>query len=582
MNKTQGNPGTAGSGAAASAQQQQQQQAARRRRAYFFCETTESILKKYEKDAPSLELHIHKTHFRFGSQESVIPKNSPLIKIFLEYVKEEQIPLAATEVFKDAGMRFYEGCIILEIVDYRGVPDKSEEVSGQGQSGQGQNGQQSQNNQNQNGQQNGQQNAQNGQNGNPETEPTVPPKSYRTLLKPTPLSIYHDLMYTTDPSHGRFTDQLALLMEAEILNLTIRNVNLWVSQDKWKQQDNKRYEQCAVDKQPKSFSSLKEANKMLHRHRPEGVVVQKPQHEDVLHQTSDIEELMLVMSDRNDDTAATGTAGKFQRLGFVEQWRKKRDLMRQQMQAQGAAGAPVPAPSIGPGPGQGQIPGQMGPGGQMQGMGPMGGPPPGQMGGQMGPGPGQMGPGPGQMGPGGPGGPQQAFNQMTPAQRAQMQQRMQQQQQQRMNGMQQGPMGMQQGPPMGMQPPGVPAIPGQGISAFGGGRPPVPQQQQQQQQHPGGPASGASTPADFGTPAASPGSVQSPGAKNRTPSASRGKVTKPRANPAAKRGKADSPRNVAGKTVPGEKTVPGKTVPGKTIPGKTVPGKTVPKRKKKD
>lgn len=60
-------------------------------------------------------------------------------------------------------------------------------------------------------------------------------------------------------------------------------------------------------------------------------------------------------------------------------------------------------------------------------------------------------------------------------------------------------------------------------------------------------------------------------------------MTKPRANPAAKRGKADSPRNVAGKTLPGgEKTVPGKTVPGKTIPGKTIPGKTVPKRKKKD
>ncbi|KAG5360832.1 Transcription factor SPT20 [Yarrowia sp. B02] len=299
MNKAQGNPAGAAVAGAATAQQQQQQ-AARRRRAYFFSETTESLLKKYEKDAPSLELHIHKTHFRFGSQESVIPKNSPLIKIFLEYVKEEQIPLAATEVFKDAGMRFYEGCIILEIVDYRGVPDPTEETEQQN----GQNGQAA--------------NQQNPQQQPEPQEPAVPPKSYRTLLKPTPLSIYHDLMYTTDPSHGRFTDQLALLMEAEILNLTIRNVNLWVSQDKWKEQDHKRLLGAPVT-EPRSFSSLKEANVQLHRHRPEGIVLQKPQHEDVLHQTSDIEELMLVMSDRNDDTAATATAGKFQRLGFVEQ-----------------------------------------------------------------------------------------------------------------------------------------------------------------------------------------------------------------------------------------------------------------------
>lgn len=52
-------------------------------RIFDFSETAESLLKKFENDPPSLVLHIHPSHFRFGNQETVIPKNSPLMKVRL-------------------------------------------------------------------------------------------------------------------------------------------------------------------------------------------------------------------------------------------------------------------------------------------------------------------------------------------------------------------------------------------------------------------------------------------------------------------------------------------------------------------
>lgn len=74
--------------ARARAQQNQQMNRARGQanvpmgsRVFYFSETPEALLKKFENDPPSLILHIHPTHFGFGNQETVIPKNSPLMKV---------------------------------------------------------------------------------------------------------------------------------------------------------------------------------------------------------------------------------------------------------------------------------------------------------------------------------------------------------------------------------------------------------------------------------------------------------------------------------------------------------------------
>ena len=54
------------------------------------------------------------------------------------------------------------------------------------------------------------------------------PRTYRTLLRPTSLSIYYDLLYHTDSALHRFTDYLSLQMESEILTTTNRELNLSV------------------------------------------------------------------------------------------------------------------------------------------------------------------------------------------------------------------------------------------------------------------------------------------------------------------------------------------------------------------
>lgn len=70
-------PGTA----QARAQAEAQARAAQLGQGFHFAETPEAILKKFESEPPSLILHIHPSHFRFGNQETVIPKNSPQMKV---------------------------------------------------------------------------------------------------------------------------------------------------------------------------------------------------------------------------------------------------------------------------------------------------------------------------------------------------------------------------------------------------------------------------------------------------------------------------------------------------------------------
>ncbi|MDC5615391.1 SPT20 family protein, partial [Acinetobacter baumannii] len=54
------------------------------------------------------------------------------------------------------------------------------------------------------------------------------PKTYKTVLRLTQLSLYADLLYQTDSLQLRFTDNLSLNLESEIVSITNRNVNLHV------------------------------------------------------------------------------------------------------------------------------------------------------------------------------------------------------------------------------------------------------------------------------------------------------------------------------------------------------------------
>lgn len=231
------------------------------------------------------------------------------MKVFLEYVAQKVIPPAATEVFGDLATRFYEGCIILRILDHRNLTgdpntqpkmeDESNDASGDALEGQ-----------------------------NPANEP----KSYTTILQPTPLSMWHDFLYATDP-HDWFTDQLAINIEAEVLKFSIRNIDLRVPQNPYHSPHSQIL--TAQEKRPLPGTLTKEEAYGLFTHRPEVPRKHRRLHEDIMQHGSEYEQLMLVMDEKPPQPS-----GQFMRLSFIESLRKKQkqarlnQMMQQQQQKQ--------------------------------------------------------------------------------------------------------------------------------------------------------------------------------------------------------------------------------------------------------
>ncbi|ODV97295.1 hypothetical protein PACTADRAFT_79684 [Pachysolen tannophilus NRRL Y-2460] len=278
---------------------------------YKFSETSEEILAKYANFQPSLELHIHENYFRFGNQVGMIPKTSPLIKELLEYIAREQIPDSLVEVIKDGGIQLYEGCCIIQIYDHRHMVEKIVTQDGN-------------NNQ--------QEGVNNNNNGNDiDNLPKIKrvPKTYRTLLKPTQLSIFADLLYQMDSQQFRLSDHYMLLIEAEILTLTKRNVDLSVPLNPFK---------CNDYLQPETQKPVYDAEKdeVIHDYRKDLKPYHfKPLHEDIVHHNkSDYEQLMMILSDHGnhqmgDNLSNSSSSSQFLRLKFVENWRRKRERMKQ-------------------------------------------------------------------------------------------------------------------------------------------------------------------------------------------------------------------------------------------------------------
>ncbi|CCH43595.1 hypothetical protein BN7_3148 [Wickerhamomyces ciferrii] len=291
------------------------------RRNYKFAETTQDLLKKYENAEPSLEFHIHENHYRFGNQDGNISKNSQLVKDFLEYVAREEIPHAIVEVLRDAGIRFYEGCIILRIYDHRNSIEKEiiNETTKQ-------------------------------------KETKKIPRSFKTLLKPTQLSLFYDLLYQTDSALQRFSDHLGISMESEILTLTKRNLDLSVPLNPYN---------LSSELRPKSeYPKInKETGEVIHNHRLESTDPNskafkpfKDLHDDLPQQNSEYEQFMLIMNDRGHGSLGdTGSdPSQFTRLRFVEQYRLKKEKMKQQTMSANLTSRPFGSNSGSLTPGQQQ------------------------------------------------------------------------------------------------------------------------------------------------------------------------------------------------------------------------------------
>lgn len=82
---------------------------------------TRQLLKRNRKEPPSLVLHLYPTHFRFEQQHGNFNYDSPM-KCFLEAIREQKIPTDLLDVLDQANVRFYEGCLIVEVHDHRSLP----------------------------------------------------------------------------------------------------------------------------------------------------------------------------------------------------------------------------------------------------------------------------------------------------------------------------------------------------------------------------------------------------------------------------------------------------------------------------
>ncbi|GMM57359.1 Spt20 protein [Maudiozyma humilis] len=323
------------------------------KRVYNFAEDTDALLKKYEQYRPSFEFHIYENNYKLctpqairnqqqqqqqllhqqqngGSQQQakaaaadvsndglVLNKNNEVLKEFLEYVARGTIPEAIMEVIADCDIQLYEGNVILQVYDHMNTVDVAVRVGASASANSSAAPAQPQPSSSETtisdnpaGNPAGQTTA--SSTGPSTTAPAAPPsikkpRVYRTLLRPNDLSGYYDMMAFSD--HTRFSDSIYQQLEAEILSLTKRNVNLDVTLDPYQHRDK-------LD--PASFSEPQwddAAQKLNFQHRPlstregtKGRVGHIPEHEELPQHNSTYEQMMLIMSERTSTITSSAFA----------------------------------------------------------------------------------------------------------------------------------------------------------------------------------------------------------------------------------------------------------------------------------
>ncbi|GAA5977647.1 hypothetical protein JCM11641_006888 [Rhodosporidiobolus odoratus] len=91
---------------------------------YNLTRFTRQVLKRHRRAPPSLVIHLYPTHFRFDGQHGNFGYDHPM-KCFLEAVREQKLPTDLLSVLDDAGVIYYDGCLIVEVHDHRQSPPAS-------------------------------------------------------------------------------------------------------------------------------------------------------------------------------------------------------------------------------------------------------------------------------------------------------------------------------------------------------------------------------------------------------------------------------------------------------------------------
>ncbi|KAI9651383.1 hypothetical protein NHQ30_001425 [Ciborinia camelliae] len=85
-----------------------------------YVKTERYILNKYRKNPPSIIIHLHATHFRFDQQPGSFSYVSPM-RVLLEHIRQKTIPHELVDFFILNEVPFYEGCMIVQILDHKSI-----------------------------------------------------------------------------------------------------------------------------------------------------------------------------------------------------------------------------------------------------------------------------------------------------------------------------------------------------------------------------------------------------------------------------------------------------------------------------
>ncbi|KAI4294282.1 hypothetical protein K525DRAFT_213043 [Schizophyllum commune Loenen D] len=140
----------------------------------------DSLLENNKDQPPSFKIHLHAEHWNLNNGSKFLYNNQ--VASLLDDIREHRIPADFLGLFTESNVPFYEGCLIVELIDYRPIASTSTSTS--------------------------------------PNQSTTAPLVTRVVLFPTPETVYTDICLLGARYGARWTDMDALEAEARILLAT--------------------------------------------------------------------------------------------------------------------------------------------------------------------------------------------------------------------------------------------------------------------------------------------------------------------------------------------------------------------------
>ncbi|KAF9219727.1 hypothetical protein BS17DRAFT_788681 [Gyrodon lividus] len=138
---------------------------------YNITRSAEELLDRYESDPPSFFIHLYPEYWTLNNGPKFL-YNNPVASL-LDDVRAHRIPVDYLELFDSARVPFYDGCMLVELLDYR--PKRVKDL------------------------------------------PLEKPEKSRVILHPSGETLWADLCLMNQRTGSKFTDPQVLELEAQIL-----------------------------------------------------------------------------------------------------------------------------------------------------------------------------------------------------------------------------------------------------------------------------------------------------------------------------------------------------------------------------